>query len=124
MVSRSLIDRVLAAVGPAQAAVPAVRLTDTVKEVEGGGLVCRTLDRDRLWSVQTPQGFPRDLLDQVHQIAVETGQFATDDAALFERNGLAVRVVEGDPINMKVTTPNDLDLAELILSRNRNATRS
>ncbi|MBI4200483.1 MAG: 2-C-methyl-D-erythritol 4-phosphate cytidylyltransferase [Chloroflexi bacterium] len=98
-------------------AVAAVPLYDTVKRVDGGGQVEETLDRLHLWAVQTPQVFPREWLSKAHQLRDVT---ATDDAALVERLGYPVHVYLGSPMNIKVTTPQDLLLAEAVLrSRGR-----
>jgi 2-C-methyl-D-erythritol 4-phosphate cytidylyltransferase len=109
-----LIGRVLEACreGPA---IPGLRLTDTVKLIGEGGLVLSTLDRDRLRSVQTPQGFPLDLLRSLHDRAARDDAEATDDAFLAEAAGIPVRIVSGDPLNLKVTTGADLALAEWLV---------
>ena len=99
-------DRVLAAVtAGADAAVPAVPVGDTLRE-RGGG----TVDRSRLVAVQTPQGFRAAALRAAHATAPE----GTDDASLVEAAGGRVVVVDGDPANIKITTPVDLSLAELL----------
>ena len=70
--------------------------------------------RERLWRAQTPQGFPRALLERAHALAREQGRTATDDAALVEACGGTVRLVPDSPRNIKITTPDDLALAELV----------
>lgn len=116
LVSRGLLDRLIsaAAIG---SVVPGVRVTDTLKQVDEGGLIEGTADRERLRAVQTPQAFPTRLLLECHRRAAEEGFRPTDDAALLERYGFPVRVVEGDPMNIKVTTPHDFVLAELLARR-------
>jgi 2-C-methyl-D-erythritol 4-phosphate cytidylyltransferase len=94
------------------AAILAVPAKDTIKEVKAG-VVSRTLERNRLWAVQTPQAFRRDLLLQAHQNA-NPNELATDDAKLVESLGVPVRVVEGDYANIKLTTPEDWVLADAI----------
>lgn len=115
-VGRRLIDRVLEAARtyPAAGVIPGERLTDTIKEVGTDGLVARTVPRERLWRVQTPQAFPLTVLRGLHAEAVRDGFTPTDDAMLFERRGLPVHVVDGDPLNIKVTTTTDLALAEVL----------
>jgi 2-C-methyl-D-erythritol 4-phosphate cytidylyltransferase len=115
-VERQLIDRVLAVAARGAAAVPGLPLPDTVKETDTAGLVVRTVPRDRLVVVQTPQAFPRAMLETAHQRArSDTASLAaTDDAALCERLGHAVRVVAGSPRNIKVTTQEDFVLAEAL----------
>ncbi|WP_018158082.1 2-C-methyl-D-erythritol 4-phosphate cytidylyltransferase [Demetria terragena] len=100
-----LFERVAAAVAEGfDAVVPGVAVTDTIKQVGPDGEVVATLDRAALRAVQTPQGFAREALVRAHALGVQ----ATDDAALVERLGGRVRVVEGDPMALKVTTPSDL----------------
>lgn len=112
-VDAGTIDRVIQVASLGAGAVPGVRLADTVKETDTAGLVVRTVPRDRLVAVQTPQAFPRQMLETAHHRARndESG-VATDDAALCERMGHPVRVVAGNPRNIKVTTAEDFELAE------------
>ena len=121
LVSRGVIDRVIAAARRGVAAVPAVPVPDTLKEVDAANplLVGRTVPRDRLVQAQTPQGFPRHMLEAAHAEARRAGVTGTDDAALVERVGATVEVVPGDPANLKVTTPDDLALAEWLAQRPR-----
>jgi 2-C-methyl-D-erythritol 4-phosphate cytidylyltransferase len=102
----------------ADAAIAAARVTDTIKEVgEDSGTVARTLERDRLWAVQTPQVFRRAALERALAEASDSLlAAATDDAWLVERAGGTVRIVASTPENLKVTTLNDLHVAELLLS--------
>ena len=90
------------------AVVPGVPVTDTVKVVDGSGRVTGTPDRATLRAIQTPQAFLREVLVHAHS----SGEQATDDAALVERIGGHVRVVDGDPLAFKITTPDDLAVAE------------
>jgi 2-C-methyl-D-erythritol 4-phosphate cytidylyltransferase len=94
------------------AAILARPASDTIKEVEGGRVV-GTPERARLWRAQTPQCFRLDLLRRAYELAPNLG--ATDDSALVERLGVAVSVVEGGPHNIKITTPLDFALAEVML---------
>lgn len=109
------IRRGMDAVGPASGALLAVRVVDTIKQTDDAGNVVRTLDRNRLWAAQTPQFGRLDDLIRAHADARSAGVLATDDAALLERIGVAVRVVEGSAENFKVTVPADLERAEMIL---------
>jgi 2-C-methyl-D-erythritol 4-phosphate cytidylyltransferase len=86
-----------------------------VKEASDGTVV-RTLDRTRLWAVQTPQVFRRTALEAALDAPDDVLAAATDDAGLVEARGGVVRVVESSPRNLKVTTPTDLALAELLLA--------
>jgi 2-C-methyl-D-erythritol 4-phosphate cytidylyltransferase len=111
LATEALFAAVVAAVSQdedeCEAAICAVPVSDTVKRVEGG-IVAATLDRTELVAVQTPQAFRADLLRRAHASGAE----ATDDAALVERLGGAVRVVPGDARNVKITSPADLRTAE------------
>lgn len=120
LVTRELVARVLAAAVDGTGVVPVLPLRDTVKEVDGGGRVVRTLERSRLRRVQTPQAFPLEALRRAHR-EVGSEVPATDDASLCEAAGVEVRTVEGDPDNLKVTTPEDLARAARILERRRAA---
>ena len=103
-------------------AVPGVPLSDTVKETDAAGLVVRTVPRERLVAVQTPQAFPRAMLETAHQRAKgDSSAPATDDATLCERLGHPVRVVAGSPWNIKITTPEDFALAEALAAAERPA---
>ena len=97
------------------AAVVGVPAKDTIKEVEDG-LIIATPERSRLWQVQTPQIFRYELLLRAYQQAAEEDYRGTDDASLVERLGAKVMMVEGDYRNIKITTPEDLLLAEALLT--------
>ena len=105
----------------ADAVVAAAPASDTIKEVaEDGRTVARTLERARLWAVQTPQVFRRAALERVlFGVDARVLAAATDDAWLIEQAGGVVEVVESTPENIKITTPTDLRLAELLLSEAR-----
>ena len=105
--TRALIDRVLVAADATGAAICARPIAETVKQVREG-LVEATLDRSRLWAVQTPQAFRTELLREAHDKARRDGFAGTDDAVLVERLGQPVAVVEGSEANVKITTPGDL----------------
>lgn len=107
----------------ADAVIAATPVPNTIKEVEGL-TVQRTLERSRLWAVQTPQVFRREPLERAFAEAPpEVLATATDDAWLIERAGGTVRVVDAGAANIKVTTPTDLKLAELLLSERRRKPR-
>ena len=110
----AVFERVVEAVrGGAAGAVPGIPLVDTVKTVDGHGVITGTPDRASLRAVQTPQGFAREVLVAAYSGGLE----ATDDAALVELGGHHVVVVEGDPLAFKVTTPDDLEHAERVLAQ-------
>ncbi len=108
-VSDRLIQEVIAAARLHHAAVPGLAISETVKEVAGQRVV-QTLDRDKLRLIQTPQGFQRALLEKAYEAAVKDGFYGTDEAALVERLGAPVRVVAGEPRNVKVTLQTDLEI--------------
>ena len=91
------------------------RMVDTVKLVEKAPIISRTVDRDQLWTVQTPQTFRLDLLRQAYARLAETGAVVTDDAAALEQIGVPVRLVEWAPVNLKVTIAEDLAVAAALL---------
>jgi 2-C-methyl-D-erythritol 4-phosphate cytidylyltransferase len=123
LVPREVIDRAIAAAVAGRACVAAVPVSDTIKEVDAGGVVVGTPDRARFWRAQTPQAFPRALIVQAYARAAREGVRATDDAALVERFGAEVVVVEGAPENIKVTNPADLVVAEALLRWRRACAR-
>lgn len=98
------------------AAIMGIQLKDTVKRVDISGKVLETPSREGLRAVQTPQIFDRGILQEAHHQAASVGYYATDDAALLEWMGYPVQMVEGSQENIKVTTPEDLWLAERILT--------
>lgn len=113
------LNRFLGKAAGSVAAIMAVRVKDTIKRVDGAGWVLETLPRSELCSVQTPQVFERQLLREAHLKARAAGFAATDDGALLEWLGQPVRVLPGSFENIKITTPEDLFLAERILERRR-----
>ena len=112
--SYELIDRVVRAANTYGAAAPAIAVKDTIKVVQGG-LVESTPDRSTLRAVQTPQVFDFDLLRGALENAKRNGAKITDDCSAVELLGMKVRIVEGDERNIKITTPMDLKIAELLL---------
>jgi 2-C-methyl-D-erythritol 4-phosphate cytidylyltransferase len=116
-VERAVIDAVIAHARAGEGAVAAVPVSDTLKEAapDDATRVRRTVPRDGLWRAQTPQGFPRAVLERAH--AAAGAGAATDDAALVERTGVSIRLVPDSPRNLKVTTAEDLAMAELLADR-------
>ena len=109
-----LIDRTVRAANTYGAAAPAIPVKDTIKVVHGG-IVKETPDRASLNAVQTPQVFDLDLLRGALKKAAQDGAQITDDCSALERMGMSVKIVEGDERNIKITTPMDLKIAELLL---------
>ena len=116
LVTEEVIRRVIASVEQHGSGVAAVAVTDTIKRADETGLVLETLDRDVLRAMQTPQGFVVSALRKAHDAAALDGYRATDDAALLEHLALPVYLCEGSRDNIKLTTPFDLQLAEVILA--------
>lgn len=114
LVSQDLISRVIAVTAQKGAAIPALPIEETVKEVSGEE-VLRTLERKELFRVQTPQGFSYSILKKALDKASEEGYYGTDEASLVERIGKKVYIVQGDPKNVKITVPEDLRAAEAFL---------
>jgi 2-C-methyl-D-erythritol 4-phosphate cytidylyltransferase len=115
LATRAILDRCIAAVaGGAVGAVAGWPASDTLKQVDEARRVVGTPDRSRIWHAQTPQAFPKALLERAY--AVWDGSDATDDAALVERAGGTVVMVEGSPTNLKVTRPEDVAVAETLLA--------
>lgn len=117
LVDAGIIGRVIAAAGSCGAAVAAVPVKDTIKMADAAGLVEKTLERGRLYQVQTPQGFRYDLLKNAYEQARQTGYLGTDDASLVERLGVKIQLVPGAYENIKITTAEDMVLAEAVLAR-------
>jgi len=114
LVGADLISRVIAEAHSSGAAIPIIPLMDTMKEVQDGQVI-RTVDRTRIFRVQTPQGFLYSTLKTAMDAARRVRFYGTDEAMLVERAGMPVRAVEGDPRNIKITTPLDLRIAEALL---------
>jgi 2-C-methyl-D-erythritol 4-phosphate cytidylyltransferase len=96
------------------AAVAAVPVKDTVKVADAEEFIVDTLDRSKLWAVQTPQAFRTTLVLEAHQRARQDGIKATDDATLIEQLGFKVKLIRGSYRNLKITTPEDLIIAEAL----------
>jgi 2-C-methyl-D-erythritol 4-phosphate cytidylyltransferase len=113
----NLFNRCATALQTTSGLIAAIPVKDTIKVVNDAGVVEHTPDRAQLWAAQTPQGFWVEKLKSCHEQGREQGWEVTDDAALFERLNLPVQIVPGEETNLKITTPEDLPIAELILQR-------
>ena len=118
-VSDGLIKKLALLARKVGAAIPAIPLKDTLKEVDGEGRVLRTLPREGLYLVQTPQCFRREVIWDAHRKAARDKHQATDDASLVENCGYPVMIVPGEPCNIKLTTVEDLTWAKMFLKRER-----
>lgn len=115
LVSNDVIDRVISAAEEFKATVPAVPVKDTIKKVGALGKVEQTLNRENLVNIQTPQGFSAEVLLKAFDSAGDDLSAFTDDASMVENSGASVYTVMGDYKNIKITTPEDLILAEAYL---------
>ena len=116
LIRRDTIEELIRVVRAEGAAIIAVPEKNTIKIAAEDGTVAATPPRSSLWQVQTPQGFRKDILMEANRKADEDGFLGTDDASLVERIGAAVFVVESDYGNLKITTPEDLWMAEALLA--------
>ena len=116
LVSQELIERTILAAQKYRAAAPAIPSTDTLKAVDARGFIVGTVDRESIRRVQTPQVFEGDLIKGALTKAVKDGLTLTDDCSAMDRMGVKTFLVEGDPANIKITTPDDLVTAEAIVN--------
>jgi 2-C-methyl-D-erythritol 4-phosphate cytidylyltransferase len=114
-VTQEMIKACVEAVRKGDCVAVGVPIKDTIKETDDRGIVRRTLERSRLWAIQTPQAFPAKVLRKAYEEADRNKFTGTDDASLVERDGGEVRVIPGSYENIKITTPEDLIMAEEIL---------
>jgi 2-C-methyl-D-erythritol 4-phosphate cytidylyltransferase len=112
LVTPKMIDDVIAEARKGHGAAPALPVVDTLKRVNTEGVITETIERENLVRIQTPQGFPREMIERAHSDAFAAGIAATDDAALCERLGMQVVIVPGSERAMKITTDADFARAE------------
>jgi len=115
LVSPQLIEQVIQVACADGAAIAALPSTDTLKQVSPDGFIEQTVPRHNLWAAQTPQAFSYELLKKAYEKAWQDGFYGTDEASLVERLGYKIRVIVGSPQNIKITTSEDLALAEVIV---------
>jgi 2-C-methyl-D-erythritol 4-phosphate cytidylyltransferase len=101
----------------AQAVTVGVPVKDTVKSIDRHGIVAETLNRKHLWLTQTPQAFERDIIRKAYEAAYRDNYYGTDDASLVERIGVKVMMIRGSYDNIKITTQDDIMLAEILIRR-------
>jgi len=119
LITPELLEQAIAETRVWKATVLAVPVKDTIKSANDTLQIEKTISRERLWAIQTPQTFERSVIREAHQRASQEGFIGTDDAALVERMGVQVKIVMGSYDNIKITTPEDLIVAEALL-KNRN----
>ncbi|HBH88200.1 MAG TPA: 2-C-methyl-D-erythritol 4-phosphate cytidylyltransferase [Syntrophaceae bacterium] len=116
-ITEEILHAVISEAFKERAVTVGVPVKDTVKTVDDNGWVAETLDRNRLWLIQTPQAFTRDIIQKAYEDAYKDHYYGTDDASLVERIGINVKVIHGSYDNIKITTKNDLVLAEVLIKR-------
>jgi 2-C-methyl-D-erythritol 4-phosphate cytidylyltransferase len=114
-VTEALIEQAVAGAKEFGAVALGIPVRDTVKQADSEGRVVKTIQREGLWLVQTPQAFRRTVILAAYERALADGFYGTDDASLVERTGIPVRMIIGDADNIKVTTPGDLEKGERII---------
>ena len=114
-VTPDLIRRSIEAAQQFGAVITAIPVNDTIKQVDDEDFVTRTVDRNGLWRVQTPQAFQYAILDQAFQKAVNDSYYGTDEASLLENAGIKLKIIEGSELNIKITRKEDIILGEGIL---------
>lgn len=117
LVSAKLIQELLKGIKGVDGVVPGLSVKETLKKINTKGFVISTVNRKGLWTVQTPQVFPFKVIKRAYDRACKDGFHATDDAALVERIGGRMKTIKGDPNNIKVTTPEDMDMVEYLLAK-------
>jgi len=120
-VTEELIDAIIQATKTNGAAIACIPVTDTIKKANSSGKIIETLDRNQLWSVQTPQGFTYDIIMKAYKQAEKDGALGqtTDDSALVERLQIPVSIVPSSASNIKITTSEDLKIAKAFIGANR-----
>ena len=114
LVTPKMIDDVITEARKGRGAAPGLPMVDTIKRVNEQGAITETVDRSGLMRIQTPQAFPREMLERAHEAAYDEGIVTTDDAALCERMGMEVVVVPGSERALKITTEDDFVRAEAL----------
>ena len=115
LINPELINKCAAELEKNEAVILATKVTDTIKIVDNKGFIKETPNREYLWAAQTPQGFLVDSLKKAHKMAIDKNWIVTDDATLFEMLNWKVKIIEGNYLNIKVTSPIDLIIAKLFL---------
>lgn len=116
-VTEEMLHAVFSEAAKGRAVTIGVPVKDTVKSADGRGWVSETLDRDSLWLIQTPQAFPRDVIQKAYENAYNNNYYGTDDASLVEKIGIKVKVIHGSYDNIKITTRGDIALAEILVQK-------
>ena len=115
IVNKKIVSDIISLIKKGHCAISGIKSKDTVKITNETNIVINTPIRENTWLVQTPQGFPVEVIRNAHVKAKDDGFVGTDDAMLVERMGIPVMMVQGDYKNIKITTPDDLHVAEMFL---------
>ncbi|MBI5740418.1 MAG: 2-C-methyl-D-erythritol 4-phosphate cytidylyltransferase [Nitrospirae bacterium] len=118
-IPEGLIKNLITEVQTSDGVIPGLPVKETLKEVSADGMIVSTVNREKLWSIQTPQAFTFGVIRKAYDAAYAEGHYATDDAALVERTGGRVKIIPGSPYNIKVTTPEDLEMVEWIIKNQK-----
>jgi len=113
-VTSSLIERLLNGIANFDGVIPGIKVKDTLKESDENGVVLHTLNRDKIFAIQTPQAFKTQILVESYSKAINDGKIFTDDSGVAEFAGFKIKIVEGEEINIKITTPLDFAFAEFL----------
>ncbi len=119
VIPKGTIHRLISEVQGIDGAAPGVPAKETLKSVDLNGIITSTVDRENIRAIQTPQIFPFSVLKKAYEKAFADGFYGTDDAMLVERIGGKIKIIPGSPLNIKVTTPEDLHLVEYILANQK-----
>ena len=112
-----MIEKLVDEIKGVDGVIPGIPVKDTIKEIDSEGIVVSTLNRVKVRAVQTPQFFSFKVIKKAYDNAFKDGFYATDDAALVDRIGGKVRIIAGSPLNIKVTTPEDIEIVEYLLKK-------
>ncbi len=119
IIPKGTIHQLISAVEGIEGAAPGVPAKETLKSVDRDGIITSTVDRENIRAIQTPQIFPFSVLKKAYEKAFKDGFYGTDDASLVERIGGKIKIIPGSPLNIKVTTPEDLHLIEYIIKNEK-----
>ncbi len=117
IIPEGTIERLVEQLNHFEGAAPGIKPKDTLKEVSEDKIITATIDRDKIRAIQTPQAFSLTMIKKAYDAAYKEGHYATDDAALIEKAGGRVKIIKGSPYNIKITTPEDLDMIRHILQK-------
>ncbi|MFP4667498.1 MAG: 2-C-methyl-D-erythritol 4-phosphate cytidylyltransferase [Desulfosalsimonas sp.] len=120
-VTPELVSACIEGAAETGACIAAIPASDTLKRVDSGNIINETLPRNRIWQAQTPQAFVLGLIKSAFEKARQDGFSGTDDASLVERTGRPVSIIQGSPLNLKITAPADLEIAERIFQNLKTA---